>query len=166
MFDNIGGKIKGLAKFMTGVGIAASWCVCISFLVTGDEVFALIGVGIGIVGSLLSWVSAFLLYGFGQLVENSDILAGRKTLEEIEDSGDEQAPPKMVSAPRAVAESPDSVGAVEEVQMPDEFTGPEDPVLAEKLENLEMRFAKGQITQEAYEQERELLLKQAKWFNE
>ena len=165
MFDNIGGKIKGLAKFMTGVGIAVSWGVAIACFVTEEEIMVLIGVGIGIVGSLLSWVSAFLLYGFGQLVENSDILAGRKTLEEIEDSDDEQADPRRETTPRAAVESPDSVGAVGEAQMPDEFTGPEDPVLAEKLENLEMRFAKGQITQEAYEQERELLLKQARWFN-
>ena len=28
-------------------------------------------------GALLSWVSSFVLYGFGQLVENSDVIAGR-----------------------------------------------------------------------------------------
>ena len=36
---------------------------------------AFVGLIIIVVGSLLSWVGSFLLYGFGQLIENSDVLA-------------------------------------------------------------------------------------------
>ena len=73
MFDNIGGKIKTLAKVGCWIGI-------IAFIITGivlmaiDEDLILDGILTAVVGSLLSWVSSFVLYGFGQLVENSDTL--------------------------------------------------------------------------------------------
>ena len=34
-------------------------------------------------GSIAAWLGSFLIYGFGQLVENSDIIAGRKTIKEV-----------------------------------------------------------------------------------
>lgn len=33
------------------------------------------GILVAVIGALLSWVGAFILYGFGQLIENSDIIA-------------------------------------------------------------------------------------------
>ncbi len=82
MFDNIGGKIKGLAKIVCYFGIAMS-------VITGIIVFSVFAaqddaelVGIGFLvsaiiigfGILVSWLSTILLYGYGQLIENSDIL--------------------------------------------------------------------------------------------
>ena len=73
MFDNIGGKIKFLAQISTIIGI-------IGYLILGliicntDEDFILIGVLIIFIGAILSWVSSFLLYGFGELIENSSVL--------------------------------------------------------------------------------------------
>lgn len=73
MFSNIGSKIKALATFVTCVGIVGS--IIIGMVIIGnDEDLALLGIIIMAVGSLLAWISSFVLYGFGQLVENSDKL--------------------------------------------------------------------------------------------
>lgn len=77
MFDNIGNKIKTLSKLLCYVGMAV--CIIAGIVVaTIDEDLILIGVLVAVVGSALSWVNSFLLYGFGQLVENSDIIANRE----------------------------------------------------------------------------------------
>lgn len=77
IFSKIGGKIKMLAQILTWIGIAVS---VIAGLIMMSEDEDLIGgaLVIMIVGSLVSWISSFLLYGFGQLVDNSD-----KILEEL-----------------------------------------------------------------------------------
>lgn len=72
MFNNIGSKIKGLASFFTWIGIIASLVIGLNML--GHENTRGAGISIMILGSLLSWVMSFVLYGFGQLVENSDKL--------------------------------------------------------------------------------------------
>ena len=75
MFDNIGGKIKGVAAAVTWIGIIFS---CITGLVMlCEEKTALAGFLIMIFGSLGSWLSSLTLYGFGQLIENSDILVAQ-----------------------------------------------------------------------------------------
>ena len=68
MFDNIGGKIKGFAKVVCGIGIAIS---VIIGLLSLNAITALLIIGIG---SLSSWIGSFMTYGFGQLIENTDIL--------------------------------------------------------------------------------------------
>lgn len=69
MFGNIGGKIKTLAKVLTWLGIISF--VIWGFVCISDEEKVL-GLILMIGGSLSSWISSFLLYGFGQLIENSD----------------------------------------------------------------------------------------------
>ena len=71
MFSNIGSKIKVLAVVITCIGIVASIIIGI-VLMTIDEELIVPGILVMIVGSLLSWLSSFFMYGFGQLVENSD----------------------------------------------------------------------------------------------
>lgn len=73
MFDNIGGKIKSVAKAICWIGIIASIIIGFVMLVQDDDT-ALAGVLILVLGSLGSWIGSFVTYGFGQLVENSDIL--------------------------------------------------------------------------------------------
>ena len=68
MFDNIGGKIKTLAKVVCWIGIVAS---VILGLLSRNVITALLFIGIG---SLGSWIGSFMTYGFGQLIENTDIL--------------------------------------------------------------------------------------------
>lgn len=82
MFGNIGGKIKGLTKIICWIEIIICVIVGIAFMVNGGPGY---GVVIIIVGSLLAWVGSFVLYGFGELVENSTYLAnhfGKKKNEE------------------------------------------------------------------------------------
>lgn len=71
MFDNIGSKIKTLAKVLTWLGIIGS-CISGILLMAEDEDLIAAGLLIIIFGSLISWGGSFLLYGFGQLIENSD----------------------------------------------------------------------------------------------
>ncbi len=120
MFDNIGGKIKKLAKFICIVGIIIS-------IITGIVMISSNMAGAGfltmIVGALMSWVGTFVLYGFGELVENSDILVNGKRPEEpekkeekadakvekvevkAEDSGDEGKPAQEEKAEEVKAET-------------------------------------------------------------
>lgn len=79
MFNNIGSKIKKLTTFVAVF-------LMIIFTIIGaiymyrfsDEWY--IGLLIIIIGSLFSWLGSFVLYGFGELVENSAIIAGKQEL--------------------------------------------------------------------------------------
>ena len=78
MFDNIGNRIKVLAVILTLLGIVASFIVGTVFLdfeyVEDKTLRIIIRLFIIVGGSFLPWVSSFLLYGFGQLIENTDKL--------------------------------------------------------------------------------------------
>lgn len=91
MFNNIGRKIKTLAKVIAWMGIALSvlsglgTMIEIVILANADTVLSYIvflilglvgGTIVAVVGGFLAWISVFILYGFGQLVENSDKLVG------------------------------------------------------------------------------------------
>ena len=79
MFDNIGGKIKTLAKVVCWIGIIAS-CLCGIILIGINTNTAFIGFMVLIVGSFSSWIGSFMTYGLGQLIENSDILVENSTI--------------------------------------------------------------------------------------
>ena len=88
MFKNMGGKIKKLAKFLCWVGIIVSVISGIGIIATAmDGAGAIYVEGIGriengavwmmglgavvaVLGSLLSYIGAMYLYGFGELVQN------------------------------------------------------------------------------------------------
>lgn len=74
MFNNIGSKIKSLAKVCAWVGIIISVLVGFVFL------FVNAGVGLMVLvfGVLGSWVGSFMTYGFGQLIENKLVEANAK----------------------------------------------------------------------------------------
>ena len=68
MFNNIGQKIKNLALVLFTLESAAS--ILFGLICTGlfeNTLFLLIC----IIGPFVSWISSFLLYGFGELVDNS-----------------------------------------------------------------------------------------------
>ena len=70
MFENCGGKIKALAKVYTIIGVLSSIIAgIIVFKITENPWFFLV---IVVGGFLFFWVSALFIYGFGQLVSNSD----------------------------------------------------------------------------------------------
>lgn len=77
MFENIGGKIKGVCKVCCYIGMGGCLLMGLVLLLNGTTASVVAGVFIAVMGSLLFWLSSLTLYGFGQLVENSDILAGR-----------------------------------------------------------------------------------------
>ena len=76
MFTNIGKKIKVLAIVITVIGILMYLVVGVLIIAEsrGRDGQVFVGIAIMIIGSLMSWLSSFILYGFGQLVDNTDIL--------------------------------------------------------------------------------------------
>jgi len=73
MYDNIGRKIKGLAKAIfiaQGISMAITGIV----LMCIDDDLILYGVLTLILGPILAWISSWLFYGFGELIDKvSDI---------------------------------------------------------------------------------------------
>ncbi len=88
MFSNIGGKIKGLATFLTIFGFVVFGGIALITLLTsfgmGNEESIVVGLiasfFIAVIGCLASWLGSFLLYGFGELIENSKKIADSCTL--------------------------------------------------------------------------------------
>lgn len=66
MFDNIGKKIKGLASVLCWIGIIVSGLIGVITSSLGGKG----GFLIALVGILASWVGSFVLYGFGELIDN------------------------------------------------------------------------------------------------
>ena len=87
MYTNIGGKIKLLAKAWAWLGIIASAGFAIAQLVminrapysAADQGISLMSiltaVGIVIAGTLISWVSSWALYGYGELIAKTSEIA-------------------------------------------------------------------------------------------
>lgn len=80
MFTNIGGKIKKLTEIICIIGILSSFIGGMSLITIGlnsyhGEGQVAIGIAVLIVGSLLSWIGSFFAYGFGELIENTTIIA-------------------------------------------------------------------------------------------
>lgn len=81
MFNNIGSKIKTLAKVLCGIGICVSIIIGGFVMASGNSTYygyryynramGWAGAGIIILGSLFSWIGSFFIYGFGELIENS-----------------------------------------------------------------------------------------------
>lgn len=80
MFKNIGGKIKDLAQVICYLGIAISvvaGIVMIGFCSSSynGDTMVVMGCVVMIVGSLVSWIGSFFAYGFGELIENTTVIA-------------------------------------------------------------------------------------------
>jgi hypothetical protein len=79
MFNNIGGTIKTVAKVLFFVGIGVSflgWIILLSVGIMDSEIAMMVESLVALIlGLFTSWFSTLLLYGFGQLIENTDILA-------------------------------------------------------------------------------------------
>ena len=72
MFNNIGEKIKGLAKFVCWMGIFSSVVTSFSMMANkSTQGGPIIGIIVLIVGCLLSWVGSFFTYGFGELISRA-----------------------------------------------------------------------------------------------
>lgn len=89
MFKNIGKKIKILAIVIFACGIIGSVFGGCSDMVAGisesnaDD--AISGLAVVFFGPILTWISSILIYGFGQLIDNSDKIA-----EEMKNKSDKE----------------------------------------------------------------------------
>ena len=68
MYEQIGEKIKGLASTLATIGIIISIFGGIVLMMTSDDA-PILGIFVAAIGALLSWVSSWLLYGFGELID-------------------------------------------------------------------------------------------------
>ncbi len=70
LFENAGGKIKGLAwvSFWSGVAVSIIFCVILFAI---DLTLSWIGILIIICGPLISLILSLFTYGFGEIVENT-----------------------------------------------------------------------------------------------
>ena len=76
MFENIGKKIKTYAKVITWLGIIFSALMLVLMCFEagtsgGNGALVVAGLIYAIVLGLLSWISSFFTYAFGELVEQS-----------------------------------------------------------------------------------------------
>ncbi len=83
MFKNIGNKIKTLAVIIFIVGLVIS--LIMGVLLIGEDMVA-DGLLIIIFGALVSWISVFFIYAYGELVQRSiNIDEKLKNLKENDD---------------------------------------------------------------------------------
>lgn len=76
MYNNIGRKIKTLATVISVVGIVSSvFCAIwiIAKLSCGEVTIS--GMLNVLIGSIVVWLGSFFAYGFGELIENTTIIA-------------------------------------------------------------------------------------------
>lgn len=90
MYENAGRKISGLANVICILGIVLSILIAIAMAsMDEDNIFgALI---IAVLGSVVSWLSALVLAGFGELISNS---AEIRDLLQKRDYATHSAPPR------------------------------------------------------------------------
>ena len=76
MYDNIGSKIKGLAKVTFIVEAICAIIAGIALCFSDEEGLIFTGLFIVIpIGALIAWVQSWLLYGFGELIDNTSEIA-------------------------------------------------------------------------------------------
>ena len=113
MYKNIGKKIKAFAVIVTVILMLASVVGGLILIVQGIDIvdyheetglsLILFGIASIIVGCLVAWISSFVLYGYGQLVDNTD-----KMVKLLENGAMPIAPAPVYEAPVApvVPETP------------------------------------------------------------
>lgn len=84
MFDNVGAKLKTWAQVVCWAGIVLSIISGIVMIASGNDSTVLTGILTMAVGSLGSWIGALCVFGFGELVENSDIRTNIAAKQEME----------------------------------------------------------------------------------
>ncbi len=91
MFNNINGKVKGLAKVICILGIIVSVISGIAIMAGGGSIssyygsssggaFFLSGLLVMVLGSVCSWAGSLALYAFGEMGENVEAI--RRKLEQ------------------------------------------------------------------------------------
>ncbi len=107
MFNNIGGKIKGLAVTICALGIIAAVIFGMFFFIIPalqDGNFGGILLGLLIIGagSIAAWIGSFFTYGFGELIEKATIIADNS---QIMDKVEDDQEPDQYQTPYPTLES-------------------------------------------------------------
>ena len=71
MFNNIGKKIKILAKILLIVELAIVEIIGLDWLTFDDEQFVAIGLLMMFVAPVVLWISSWFMYGFGELIDKT-----------------------------------------------------------------------------------------------
>lgn len=86
LYNNIGSKIKGLAKFVFIFDAILSIIVgLISLLLAENNVSIVFGILIIFGGPIIAWILSWFLYAFGELVEDVGIIRFQVTETDDED---------------------------------------------------------------------------------
>ena len=72
MFRNVSERLKTMAIVLVWVGIVAS--VAVGFVLAFSSGGPILGTLCAVGGSLFFWIISTVLYGLGQLIENSEFL--------------------------------------------------------------------------------------------
>ncbi|MBQ5890384.1 MAG: hypothetical protein IIW73_05480 [Clostridia bacterium] len=84
LYENIGEKIKGWAKWIFIVETISAIVIGLVLMVNGEDEAVLIGFVTILCGPIVSWVGSWLLYAFGQLVDDVHAMRDKQgTTEEI-----------------------------------------------------------------------------------
>ena len=86
MFENIGRKIKMVARIGCWLGIIASVVIAIVLWANNSYYYPTTGTGLIVLigGSLASWLGSLFTYGMGDLIENISVLANIAAKKELE----------------------------------------------------------------------------------
>ena len=85
MYDNIGGKIKSLAVWTFIVEAIGSIITGIALGGEEDELYFLLC----LIGPIVAWVSSWILYAFGEMVEDIHAMRKKITPASVQDAIDE-----------------------------------------------------------------------------
>ena len=108
MFTNIEKKIKTLSGVLFWLEVCAAVIGAIALFSAGGG-FAFIGVCVLIAGPFAAWVSACLMYGFGQLIENTRGGGAASPAVQEETAGEEET--EKIQLPAGVQGKCDLCGA-------------------------------------------------------
>lgn len=95
LYNDIGGKIKSLARWTFIIGAVAA---LISGVATMAQINFFTGLIVMFLGPVVAFVSTWLLYGFGELIDKAGEIA--QNTKAAAQSRTPEAAPAVVSAPR------------------------------------------------------------------
>ena len=76
MYDNIGRKIKDLARTVFYIVTFLSLCMAIGNILSDPGVISIfLSIALIIFVPLAAWISSWVLYGFGELIEKVCVIA-------------------------------------------------------------------------------------------
>ena len=95
MFNNIGSNLKSAATIICWVEIIASFIAAIFLMILDEGIFPFLGLLLLFIGPFTAWVNSLIIYGLGQLVDNSDKLVAQHDKDSIETNLTETVYKKM-----------------------------------------------------------------------